>query len=188
MKKERDPTKEEFQKLLLWLDEDETEAGRKLTVIQSRVTKILISRGCVDADDLTIEITNRITVRIDQVKQSYPDPLRCFLGFLQKVYREWLRDEVIKREARPPEPPRPAEVLEREDSCLKKCLAELSSEERDTFVRYFGGEGPARREERNKLAIEQDRTTNALRIQAHRLRKKTLKCLRACLEEAEAKR
>lgn len=188
MKRERNPTKEEFEKLLLWIDKDCAEAPRKLLLIQSRVTRIFISRGCVDAEMLTDEVTNRIAVRIDNVKENFPDPQRCFSGFLDKVHREYIRDQVNQGTVRPPPPPRPSEVLEQEDECLKKCLGVLPPRERNIVVRYFGGEGAQRREERKKLAIELGLTANALRIQAHRLRLKTLKCLRACLDETQAKR
>lgn len=191
MKRERDPTEEEFEKLLLWLDPDREEAARKLLLIQARVTKVFVSRGCVgsvDAESLAIEVTNRIAVRIDQVKGSYPDPPRCFMGFLSKVYRERLRDLKLENTAVPPPTRRSPEVLELEDYCLRKCLEELSPNERNIVERYFGGSGPERREERKKLAIELSMTPNALRIQAHRLRKKAVKCLRGCLDEAEAKR
>lgn len=183
MKKERDPTPEEYQKLLLWIDKDCDEAARKLLLIQSRATKILISRGCLHAEELTDETRNRIAVRIDKIKDSYPDPQRCFIGFLDKVHSEYLRDEAIRNTAKPPPPPRPDKELEREARCLEKCLAALPHHERNIVVRYFGGDGAERREERKKLARELNLTANALRIQGHRLRKKTLKCLRGCLDE-----
>jgi DNA-directed RNA polymerase specialized sigma subunit len=188
MKRERDPTPEEFEKLLLWLDPDRDQAARKLLLIQARMTKILISRGCVDAEMVSDEVTNRIAVRIDKVKESYPEQTRCFIGFLDKVYQEYIRDYWKEHGVEPPPPPRSSEVLEQEDRCLKKCLAQLPSKERNIVERYFGDDGPKRREERKKLIIELNMTPNALRIQAHRLRKKTLKCLRGCLGEAEAKR
>ena len=182
MKKERDPTPEEYQKLLLWIDEDCDEAARKLLLIESRVTKIFVSRGCDIADELTEETRNRIAVRIDNIKEKFPDPQRCFIGFLNKVHWEYLRDEKIRNTAKPPPSPRPIEVLEREDQCLEKCLVALPPQEKDIVVRYFGGDGAERREERKKLARELNLTANALRIQAHRLRKKTLQCLRGCLD------
>ena len=188
MKRERDPTPEEYRKLLLWIDKDCNEAAEKLLLIQSRVTKIFISRGCIHAEELTDEVRNRIAVRIDKVRESFPDPLRCFIGFLDHVFQEYIREEANWAKAKPPAPPRPANVLELEDECLKKCLAELPPDERNIVVRYFGGDGAERREERKKLAIELGITANALRIQAHRLRKKTRQCLQRCLDETEAKR
>lgn len=183
MKKERDPTPDEYRKLLLWIHKDCNEAAQKLLLIQSRVTKIFISRGCVHAEELTDEVRNRIAVRIDKVSVDFPEPLRCFIGFLDNVYREYIRDEINQNNAIPPQPPRNADVLEREDHCLTRCLASLSDQERNIVVRYFGGDGAERRAERKKLAIELNLTANALRIQAHRLRKKTLHCLRRCLDE-----
>lgn len=183
MKRERDPTPEEYEKLLLWIDKDCDEAARKLLLIQSRATKILISRGCVLAEELTDETRNRIAVRVDQLRERFPDPLRCFIGFLDKVHLEHLRDEKIRNTVKPPPLPRPPDVLEREDWCLQHCLGALPPQDKNIVVRYFGGEGGGRREERKKLTIELNLTANALRIQAHRLRKKTLECLRGCLAE-----
>jgi hypothetical protein len=40
MKKERDPTPEEFEKFLLWLDPDRDAAGRRLNLIQTRMIQI----------------------------------------------------------------------------------------------------------------------------------------------------
>jgi hypothetical protein len=188
MKRERDPTPEEYRKLLLWIDEDCDEAARKLLLIQSRVTKIFMSRGCVHAEELTDEARNRIAVRIDTIRERYADPLRCFMGFLDNVFQEYIRDEANRSKATPPEATRPPDVLEREDQCLARCLAELPPQDRNTVVRYFGGDGAERRAERKKLATELGQTANALRIQAHRLRKKTLHCLRGCLDETQAKR
>jgi DNA-directed RNA polymerase specialized sigma24 family protein len=184
MKRERDPTPEEYEKLLLWIDKDCDEAARKLLLIQSRVTRILISRGCAIAEELAVETQNRIAVRIDKVRESFPDPLRGFIGFLDNVHFEYLRDEKIRNTAIPPPQPRPSEELEREDRCLEECLKALTPQEKNIVVRYFGGDGAERREERKKLAREMNLTANALRIQAHRLRKKSLECLRGCLDES----
>lgn len=67
MKRERDPTAEEFEKLLGWIDPDSEVAGHKLQLIQSRITKMFISRGCREAETLTDEVSNRVAVRIDNV-------------------------------------------------------------------------------------------------------------------------
>ena len=183
MKRERDPTREEFDKLLLWLDPNCDEAGNKLNLIHRRMTKILVSRGCVDAETLADEVVNRVAVRVEIVRNGYSDPLRCFIGFLGKVYKEYLREQHKESHARPPEPPRPAEDLEREDQCLRKCLEELNPHERNVVVRYFQGEKGQRIIERQKLAAELNLTANALRIQAFRLRKRAVQCLRRCLDE-----
>jgi hypothetical protein len=186
MKRERDPTPEEFQKFLAWLDSDCDEAARKFQVVQSRLVRIFISRGCMDAELLADEVTNRVAVRIDQVKENYGDPLRCCVGFVDNVYREHIRDERKKSNVIWPAPPRPPEELEREDECLRQCLEELTNSDRQLVENYFQGEKGVKIARRKKLAAERRLTPNALRIQAFKLRKKLRLCLRACLERAEA--
>jgi hypothetical protein len=183
MKRERDPTPEEFEKFLSWLDPDPDAAGRRLQPIQSRLIQIFTSRGCVDADSLADEVLNRVAVRIDTVIVNYSDPLRCCVGFVSNVFREYLREQEQKEKALPPPEPRPSEELEREDRCLKQCLGELTEADQGLFVRYFQGEKRARIDGRKKLAVDLSLTGNALRIQAFRLRQRLSQCMTECLGE-----
>jgi hypothetical protein len=182
MKRERQPTPEEFEKLLAWLDPDPDEAGQKFNLVQSRLIKVFASRGCVEADALADEVINRVAVRIDTVVKTYSDPFRCCLGFVENVYREHQRE--IQRNLTAVEPPRqrPAEVLEREDECLKECIESLAHAERNLFLVYFQGEKRARIDRRKKLAEEMVITLNALRIRAHHVRKEMHHCIVACLD------
>ncbi len=182
MKRERGPTPEEFEKLLGWIDPDREAAGHKLQLILSRITKSFISRGCIDAETLTDEVSNRVAVRIDKVIQTYRDPLQCLLGFVDNVHRESLREQHEQAHAQAPPLPRPSEVLESEAECLTECMGTLPARDRDLFSRYFGIDKNTKIPVRKKLAEELDLTANALRIQAHRLRKKLLDCLQICLE------
>ena len=184
MKRERDPTAEEFEKLLGWIDPDLQQAGQRLLVIQSRITKSFISRGCFDAETLTDEVCNRVAVRIDNVIKSYANALQCLLGFVDNVHREYLREERDHAKAVPPPKPRPSEVLEREDECLKECMGTLAQREQYLFSRYFNVEKRTKSRIRKELAEDLNLTVNALRIQAHRLRKRLLDCVETCLERA----
>jgi len=181
MKKERDPTREEFEKFLRWLGSAGDRSDRKFIFIQTRLIQILASRGCADAESLADEVINRVAVRIDTVVQKYSDPLRCCLGFVDNVHLEHLRDQRKKSNAREPPKPRPAEELESEDQCLQKCMEKLNRGEQRVFVQYFGGESPARTGARQELREELRLTANALRIQAHRLRMRLLECMAECL-------
>lgn len=186
MKRERDPTPEEFEKFLAWLDADTGEAARKFERIQTRLIQIFIARGCIDAEVLADEVLNRVCVRIDQVKLKYPDPLRCCVGFIDNVHREFLREQRKWDEAPCPPPPRPPSELEIEDTCLKECLDQFAKLDREPVERYFHGEKSVRISGRKKLAIERMLTANALRIQAFKLRKKFVLCFNMCVERAEA--
>lgn len=181
MKRERDPSPEEFKKFLAWLDSDPDKAGSQYTLIQGRLTKVFAARGCGDPETLGQEVLNRVCVRIDSVVKNYPDPLRCCLGFVDNVHREYLREEQMKNRAVLPPDPRPADELEKEDRCLEQCLNTLTTEARHIFERYFKGEKRVRIESRKNLAAELGKTSNALRIQAFKLRKEMNECLLNCL-------
>lgn len=188
MKRERDPTREEYNKFLLWLDSDRNKAAEKLEQIEARLMRVFVSRGCVDDDALKDEVINRIATRIDTVRQNYSDALRCCLGFVDNVYREYLREQKKIKEAVPPPPPPPAEELESEDQCLRECIGELTAAEQCLLVTYFQGGTGTRIPNRKKLAEELRLSANALRCQAHRLRKKVRFCLKNCLNKAWPKR
>jgi hypothetical protein len=185
MKRERPPTPEEFDKLLAWLAVDREAAGQAFNVISSRLIRVFALRGCVDAESLADEVINRVAVRIDKVKESYSEPLRCFLGFVDHVYREDLREReqqqrLLVREIKP----RPTEELEKEDQCLEGCLSTLTRTDRKLVERYFLGEKRVRINNRKQLATELALTINALRIRAFHLRKQVLQCLVGCLEQS----
>ena len=186
MKRERDPTPEEFEKFLAWLDSGPDEAARKFERIQTRLIQIFISRGCIDAEVLADEVLNRVCVRIDEVKLKYPDPLRCCIGFVDNVHREYLREKRKWEDPTCPPAPRPPKELEIEDLCLEECLAEFPRLDRELIERYFHGEKSVRIAGRKKLAAERKLTSNALRIQAFKLRKKFVSCFTMCVERVQA--
>jgi RNA polymerase sigma factor (sigma-70 family) len=190
MKKERDPTPEEFEKLLAWLDSDRESAGRKYETIRSRLIRIFLSRGCLEAETLADEVMNRVAVRIEKVVQLYDgDPAKCFQGFAEKVYLEDLRDRRQRSEVDPPAQPVPPddererEEREGEDRCLTRCMGELKPAEDDLFRVYFQKEKRAKINDRKKLAAELGLTANALRIKAHRIRRRLRGCMEVCLRE-----
>jgi hypothetical protein len=182
MKKERDPTPEELEKLLAWFDSDREKAAVKFQSTNARLIRVFASRGCIDADSLAVEVMNRVAVRIDTVIVKYPDPVRCCLAFIDNVYHEWYRDQCRKANAKAPPSPRPSEVLEREDECLKQCLGTVAKPDRELFEHYFQSE--KRIELRKELASELALTANALRVRAHKIRKKLHQCLVECLADA----
>ena len=130
MKRERDPTREEFNEFLAWLDSEPDEGARKFNSIQSRLIQIFVSRGCVDAEMLANEVTNRVCVRIEKLIKDYPDPLRCCIGFVEHVYQEYFREQIKILNPVLPPPPRPQDELEREDRCLDECMGQLPGADR----------------------------------------------------------
>lgn len=189
MKRERDPTPQEFDRLLIWLDADRDEAGRKYSIILYRLIRIFVSRGCIEAESLADEVMNRIAVRIDKLVTTYDgDPIKCFHGFADKVHLEYLRDQRAlplnesPQQSSPPDDERTHEELELEDNCLTQCMGELSDPDNELFRRYFQEEKRAKINARKKLAEELRLSANALRIKAHRLRRQLRQCMELCLQ------
>ena len=73
-----------------------------------------------------------------------------------------------------------------EDTCLDECLAKFPKLDRELVERYFHGEKSVRISGRKNLAVERKLSSNALRIQAFKLRKKFVSCFNTCVERAEA--
>jgi RNA polymerase sigma factor (sigma-70 family) len=189
MKRERDPTPEEFRQLLAWL----AASGRDYETIHQRLTRIFVARGCLDAENLADEVMNRVAVRIEKITETYDgDPARCFQGFAEKVWLEYIRDLRKQSTVEPPPLPfrpdedeharRERERCEQEDECLTRCMEELPGPDSKLFSRYFQSDEAAKIA-RKKLAAELGLTANALRIKAHRIRRPLQKCMESCLEQ-----
>lgn len=181
MKRERPPTREEFEKLLAWFDSDPDKAASTFNHTHSRLIRVFGLRGCVDDEALADEVINRVAVRIDTVMKNYSDPLRCCVGFVANVYREYDRERQKNRDAKPPPQPRPSDELEKEDKCLKECLESLAQAERDLFEGYFQVEKRERITRRKKIAEKMKISINALRIRAHHVRKQMHQCIVNCV-------
>jgi DNA-directed RNA polymerase specialized sigma24 family protein len=191
MKKERPPTDAEFQKLLTWLDGDPDLAGKKYQTLHLRLTRIFITRGCLDAEELADEVMNRVGVRIDEIVKTYEgDPGRCLHGFAKRVWQEYARDQRVDSldDVQPPSVPADDEremerqqKCEQEDDCLSECMSLLMPVDGDLFRRYFQDEKRAQHG-RQRLAADLRITANALRIKAYRIRRRLRRCMEACLK------
>jgi DNA-directed RNA polymerase specialized sigma24 family protein len=184
MKRERDPTPEEFNTLLDWLDPDRERAALRYESLRRGLTRILVTRGCSDPDELTDEVLNRVAVRIEKMRTSYDSPEKCCHGFANNVAKENCRkppdqglDDSHDLPARIDDDDN--ERREREDRCLAECISELSSADSNLFRRYFQDEKKI--QPRKQLASELQLTANALRIKAHRIRRRLRQCMEACL-------
>lgn len=180
MKRERDPTPEQFQKLLDWL----ASSGTDYETMHRRLVKIFVARRCFDAETLADEVMNRVAVRIDDIITRYEDPPRCLQGFAENVYREDRRDRMKLSDVEPPPPkPEPEDERELQDRCLTRCLGELKPGEAELFRGYFPAQERAKINARRKLAAKLKLTANALRIKAYRVRRSLRRCMESCVDE-----
>lgn len=190
MKREREPTQEELDKLLAWLDLDRDAAAAKYETIRNGLIRFFLFRECFDSDTLADEVINRVAVRIHKVIENFSEPAKCFHGFAGNVYRECLPDRAIQNGTDPsvlPDPPDDEEEnkrLELEDECLNRCMGKLTTADNYLFRRYFQELTPEKIKIRKKLAAELRLTGNALAIKVGRIRKRLRECMKECLAEA----
>ena len=181
-KTEWELTPEAFDRLLLWLNPDREQAGRKYEEIRRKLITILSCRGCTCPEDLTDETMNRVTRRVPQIIDNYlGDPALYFYGVAHKVHLEWLRRN--GRALVPPPAPDPPEETEQEHECLEQCMEHLTSKSRELVSQYHREEKKAKIDGRKELADRLGIGVNALRIRAHRIRAGLQECVVLCLSK-----
>ena len=179
--KQWDPTQEDFDRLLRWLDDDRDEAGRKYEIIRLRLIKMLTCRGCQEAEDVADEAIRRVTAKLSEIAPNYEgDPALYFYGVARNVHREYLRKQ------NRPAPFAPLEVTNEDEhvyECLDRCMQTIPEKSRELVVRYYENEKKGRIDDRKALADELGIAINALRIKAHRIRLLLRTCVKSCLEQ-----
>lgn len=177
-------TQESFDALLAWLDPAREEAGRKYEEIRLRLIKIFTCRGCYEPEDLADETINRVSKRLRDIENEFiGDPARYFYGVANKVHLEYLRRRPVPA---PPVRTEDSEDIEKEYSCLEKCIENLSPDNRELVVQYYQEEKRAKIDHRRQLAEQLGIALNALRIRAHRIRASLQECVQTCLNDAVA--
>jgi len=176
-------SQEAFNSLLDWLDPNREQAGIKYEEIRRRLIKIFTGRGCADAEDLADETINRVTSKLNEIEKEFTgDRTRYFFGVANKVYLEYLRRKLPQHPS--PSSPVDSNRIELEFQCLERCIKQLSDENRELLLQYYGAEGRAKIEQRKLLAEKLGIAANALRIRAHRIRLALQECMEKCVKDA----
>ena len=175
-------TREAFDALLGWLDPDRERAANRYEEIRRRLIRFFTGRRCASADDLTDETMNRVARKVQEGLVYTGDTAPYFYAVAHNVYLEHVKQ---KPHVPSPPPPRDAEEVEREHACLELCLERLRPRSRELIREFYKEEKNAKIEHRKNMAERLGMTTNALRIQAHRIRQVLHECVRQCLSQHE---
>lgn len=176
---ERELTKEGFDRLLAWLDEDREKAAEKYEEIRNRLMKVFESRGCASPDRLADETIDRVARRIHEVAATYEGkPVLYFHGVARLVHLEYLRRRPLWLPTSIDDTPE--EIEERYD-CLEQCLNRLTPRNRELILDYYDDKRQTGTDPRKQAAWRLGISPNALRIRAHRIRESLGKCIGACL-------
>lgn len=167
------------------------EAEHRCAEIMRKLVCFFASRRCSNPEDLATETILRVASRCRDVVVSSPgDRVGYFYGVarnvIHEVQRSGLREsrayELFSQEfpALTPDPDAWTHA-EAAQSCLDHCLATLPDHARRLILRYYADEGAAKVTAHRALADELGKSVNALRIEAHRIRKTLQQCVFSCL-------
>ncbi|HXI24477.1 MAG TPA: hypothetical protein VNG71_11490 [Pyrinomonadaceae bacterium] len=190
MKKQRDLTQPEFDRLLAWLDADRGRAADKYEVIRCGLIELFDGRGCADSENLADKTINTVARRVEEIQPSFKgDPAPYFYGVAKRLLHEYYRDikTVPLETSYASSEVGDFEVREQRFECLESCLEQLSPADRETIITYYLEAKRARIDLRQGLTERLGVTSNALRVRAHRIRKNLEKCIILCLQQKESK-
>jgi len=173
---------ENFELLLSWLAADRDQAGEKYEQIRRNLLDYFRRREVLDPPRLTDEVILRVTQKVNHVAKDFVgDPSAYFLAVARKVLAEWWRRPI---ETDLPENIPVLSVSEtgaRKElmlQSLEQCWARLAPQEQTIVYRYCV-ETPSMKlaRDRELLASELEMSLNALRVMAHRLKKRLKSCI-----------
>ena len=177
---------EDFDSLLEWLDPDRERAGEKYRSIREGLIKIFTWKRCSDAESLADETLDRVMLKVPEVRPTYSgDPALYFYGVAKKVLAEHSRAR-RKREAQFSDDPEIVNIsqetmdIEKMDSCLQRCLSNLSPSNRELVMNYYSEK---RTKKHKDMAQELGVSVSTLRVLVYRIRKDLKNCIQTCLEK-----
>ena len=179
-------TQEAFDKLLASLGEDRESAAEKYLEIRDNLIRFFQWRGCSFPEDHADETVNRVAKKIVE-GEEIRNPSGYFIGvarmLLLEINKQRAREQqALEEMARPQVASSDSEESQAGIECLRNCLQNLSSDNRELIIQYYQGEKGAKIESRKKLIERFGITVNTLRMRALRLRDKLQACVEECLK------
>ena len=170
------------------------EAEDRCAEIMRKLVFFFAGRRCANPEDLAMETVLRVASKCRDVDvSSYADRVGYFFGVARNVVHEQHRsvlreskalESFLREISRTPPDPDAWKRTEAAQSCLERCIATLPDHARQLILRYYSNKGAAKVTAHRALAEELGKSVNALRIEAHRIRKMLQQCVFDCLREA----
>jgi len=188
LKRDWQPDKAAFDRLLAWLDEGTTSRGERYLEMRGRLVEYFGRRDCHSPEDLADETLNRVARRLEETG-SIDDvvPARYCYIVAKFVFLESLRDPRRMELAAEGDEAVVLEVAderaenERTFACLERCLHSSSAADRALILDYYETTSGSARANRRQLAEKLGITANSLAIRACRIRSRLEACVRACV-------
>lgn len=161
---------EPFNILLGWLDPDREVAGRKYEIIHAGLTRIFISRGFCDAEELADLTVNRVITLLPKMTDEYVgEPARYFHKVAHFVALEAWRRPEIATDVFPEKFSHENPNNDKYDHLLE-CLDLLTEEKRELIIEYYLYQGSEKVGHHQRMAEERGISVGALRSRAHHIR------------------
>ncbi|HEY6803629.1 MAG TPA: hypothetical protein VI306_08625 [Pyrinomonadaceae bacterium] len=173
---------ENFEILMSWLGPDREKAGAKYEQIRQNLLDYFRRRNVSDPITLTDEVIARVTRKARNVAKDFVgDPSAYFLAVARRVLAEWWRRPIeteLSDDLSIFQDPHIEGQKELLFQSLERCWARLSAADRDILCRYCVEAPPMKlAQSREILAGELNVSLNALRVMAHRLKKRVKSCI-----------
>ncbi|HEY1336717.1 MAG TPA: hypothetical protein VGF59_04370 [Bryobacteraceae bacterium] len=180
-------TQDALDGLLAALGPDRDTAADRYLEIRRNLVRLFEWRGCSTPDEYADEAINRCARKIGEGEEVRDVATYC-IGVARMLVLEMNRERA--RAPRPledaPEPrAAPAESDpegERRLECLRRCLGQLSPENRDLILQYYEGDKGAKIKRRKGLRDVFGIPPSTLRMRALRVREKLQLCSESCLQ------
>jgi hypothetical protein len=185
----RELTREAFDALLELLDSDRDQAARHYEAIRSKLIRLFAWRGWAAPEELADVTLDRVARKLQAgLRIEADDPYRYISAVAYRVFKEKVRESERRRKQHDEyrmhaERELAAQDDEEEDillACLKECLGQIASDDRELILRYYEKEKRARINNRKALARELGMEMNNLRLRAHRIRQRLERCTHRC--------
>jgi hypothetical protein len=191
----RELTREAFDALLALLDSDRDQAAHRYEIIRSKLIRLFAWRGWAAPEELADETLDRVAKKLQAgIEIEADDPYRYISGVAYRVFKEKVRESERRRKRHGEYQMHVEREIAAEDDeeemgeilldCLKGCLDQLASDDRELILRYYEKEKSARINNRKALARELRLEMNNLRIRAHRIRRRLERCTHRCASGA----
>lgn len=200
-KKDEVMTKNDFRRLLSWLDCSTDSQSQRYEEMRRRLIEYFCRRGCwsKDLEDLADRTFDRVAEWLDKYKndEDYdPEPKKIFYDRAHYVLMEYRRSFEFNHSEFDDTAPPPLIDLgeeqrekEKPQACLEKCEQtlvrdqKLSADDVDLVTRYYCGEGSEKVKNHKGLADKYGLSAGALRTKACRIREKLKNCMLECMSE-----
>jgi len=180
-------TQQAFDGLLATLGPDRSAAADRYLAIRRNLVRLFEWRGCPTPDEYADEAINRCAKKIGEGEEIRDVATYC-IGIARMLVLEMSRERT--KEARPldkaPEPqtmaPEPQDDREFRMECLRRCLDQLSTDNRNLILHYYQGEQDEKIKNRKGLMQLFGVPASTLRMRALRLREGLHLCAENCLQ------